>query len=53
MARATFTIIGEIGEFDRIDNLYRALKREGQKALTNWEIRVQAEYVETEAEHKE
>ncbi len=49
-ARATFTIVGDIEEFGRIDNLYRALKREGSKMLKNWEITVEASYEEKEGE---
>ena len=47
MPKAMFKITGEITEFDRIDNLYRALKREGEKLLTDWTIEVTAEFSET------
>lgn len=52
MPRAKFTIEGEINEFERIDNLYRSLKREGSKMLKNWTIEVTAEYTEIEGEKK-
>jgi len=48
MPRTTFTITGDISDFERIDNLYRKLKLEGGKMLTNWEIKVQAFYEETQ-----
>ena len=44
--KATFTITGEIDDFTRIDNLYKALKREGVKLLKNSTIHVQVEYIE-------
>jgi len=50
MPKAKFTITGEIEEFDRVDNLYRSLKREGAKMLKNWTIEVNAEYTEKEGE---
>lgn len=46
MLKATFTISGNIKDFPRIDNLYRALKREGEKLLTDWQIEVDAKYQE-------
>ena len=39
---------GEITAFDRIDDVYKALKREGIKLLTNWEISVKAEFSENQ-----
>ncbi len=50
MPRATFKISGEIKEFERLDNLYRVLKREGEKLLDKWEIEVNAEYTEKQGE---
>ena len=50
MPKATFTITGEIEEFDRLDNLYRSLKREGSKLLKNWKITVAADYEEIQGE---
>lgn len=49
MPKAVFTMSGDIADFDRIDNVYKTLKREGEKMLTNWEIKVTAEYSETQA----
>ena len=46
MPQAVFTISGEIEAFDRIDNLYNALKSQGSKALKNWEIKVDVSYSE-------
>jgi len=48
MPRTTITITGEIAEFDRIDNLYNRLKSEGEKMLTDWEIKVEAFYTESQ-----
>ena len=53
MPRALFKIEGEIADFDRVDNLYRSIKREGVKGLKNWKIEVSVDYSETEAERKE
>ncbi len=44
---ATFEISGEIEDFTRLDNLYRTMKREGEKLLKNYIIKVTAEYEET------
>lgn len=46
MPKATFKITGEITEFDRVDNLYRALKSQGEKMLKNWTIEVTVEFKE-------
>lgn len=46
MPRAEFKITGDIAQFDRIDDLYKVMRREGIKLLTNWEITVKAEYAE-------
>ena len=48
MPRAEFNMIGDIAAFDKIDNVYTALKREGAKLLTNWELTVKAEFTETQ-----
>ncbi len=50
MPRAKFTITGDIAEFDRVDNLYRSLRREGSKMLKNWTIEVTVDYTEKEGE---
>jgi len=44
---AKFEISGEIDDFTRLDNLYRTMKREGEKLLKNYTIKVSAEYEET------
>ncbi len=46
MPKAIFTMSGEIAAFDRIDDVYKALKREGSKLLLDWEITVTAEFKE-------
>ncbi|MQY79688.1 MAG: hypothetical protein GH151_10925 [Bacteroidetes bacterium] len=50
MPRATFSISGDVTEFERVDNLYRSLKREGKKMLKNWTIDLKVEYSEKEGE---
>lgn len=48
--RTTFKITGDIDEFDRVDNLYKTMKREGEKLLKNWVIEVEATFSESEEE---
>lgn len=48
MPKATFTITGDIEEFDRVDNLYRVMKREGIKMLKNWTITIATTFEEKE-----
>jgi len=50
MPKGKFTIEGEIDDFTRIDNIYRTLKREGEKLLTKWKISFDIEYEETQGE---
>ena len=50
MPKAVFTIEGEIGDFTRIDNLYRSLKREGEKLLKDWTIKLDVSYQERKGE---
>lgn len=45
---AKFEITGEIEDFNRLDNLYRTMKREGEKLLKNFTIKVTAEYEESQ-----
>lgn len=52
MPRTSFKITGDIDEFNRIDNLYRVMRREGEKLLKNWEIVVEASFSESEEEAK-
>ncbi len=53
MPGITVTLTGEIKEFDRIDNLFLALRREAKKMLTGWDIQVEAKYGEKEGEKSE
>ena len=46
MPTATFTITGEVKDFTRIDNLYRTMKREGEKLLDDWTIKFNVEFEE-------
>lgn len=46
MPKAVFQISGEIEDFTRVDNIYRSLKREGDKLLKDWTISFNVEYVE-------
>jgi len=50
MPRTKFTITGDIVDFERIDNLYRTLRREGAKLLKNWEMTMESTYSEKEGE---
>jgi hypothetical protein len=50
MPEATIIITGSIEDFMRLDNLYKALKREGDKLLTAWTINVEVKYTEKEGE---
>ena len=42
----TIKIVGNISDFNRIDNLYSALKRESGKLLSNWIITMDVNYQE-------
>jgi len=46
MPIAVFTISGEVKDFSRVDNIYRTMKREGEKLLDNWEIDFKVEFEE-------
>ncbi|GAI65194.1 unnamed protein product [marine sediment metagenome] len=50
MPEATFIIRGSIEDFTRLDNLYKSLKREGDKLLTDWTINVEVKYAEKKGE---
>ena len=50
MPMSTIIIRGEIEDFTRLDNLYKNLKREGDKLLKNWEIQVEVKYSEKAGE---
>lgn len=53
MPQATFIIRGAIEDFTRLDNLYKSLKREGEKLLTEWTIDVEVKYTEKQGEKPE
>jgi len=53
MPEAQFIINGNIEDFTRLDNLYKSLKREGEKLLTNWTIEVEVKYSEKQGEKPE
>lgn len=50
MPESVFIIRGTIEDFTRLDNLYKALKREGEKLLDNWSINVEVKYTEKKGE---
>lgn len=50
MPEATFIITGSVEDFTRLDNLYKSLKREGDKLLSDWEIKVEVKYSEKKGE---
>lgn len=50
MVEATFIIKGSIEDFTRLDNLYKSLKREGDKLLSDWNIDVTVQYSEKKGE---
>jgi len=50
MPQATFTVKGSIADFTRLDNLYKSLKRESDKLLTDWTIDVDVKYTEKKGE---
>ncbi|KKM76709.1 hypothetical protein LCGC14_1377430 [marine sediment metagenome] len=53
MPQASFIIKGDIADFTRLDNLYKSLKREGEKLLTNWTIDVEVKYSEKQGDKPE
>jgi len=50
MPQSTFVIKGDIEDFTRLDNLYKALKRESGKLLKNWTLDVEVKYTEKEGD---
>jgi len=50
MPEAIFTITGSIGDFTRLDNLYKSLKRESEKLLTDWTMNIKVTYEEKKGE---
>lgn len=53
MPQAVFTISGDIEDFTRLDNLYKSLKREAEKLLSTWEMKVSVTYEEKKGEKPE
>lgn len=50
MPEATFIVRGKIADFTRLDNLYKSLKRESDKLLSDWTIDVEVKYSEKKGE---
>ena len=50
MPRATFKISGDVKDFSRVDNIYRTMKREGEKLLDKWEIDFDVKFEEKQGE---
>jgi len=50
MPECTFTITGEIKDFTRLDNIYKAFKREADKGLSNWQMSASVQYTEKQGE---
>ena len=50
MPEASFIIRGKVADFTRLDNLYKSLKREGDKLLEEWTINVEVKYSEKKGE---
>ena len=44
----TVTLTGSIGDFTRLDNLYKSMKREAQKLFKDWQLKIDLDYTETE-----
>ena len=43
----TITLKGSIADFDRLDNIYRTLKREAPKLLSNYTLEIVMSYKES------
>lgn len=41
------TLKGKIADFDRLDNVYRSIKREAEKLLSDWELEIEMNYRES------
>jgi len=50
MPECTFTITGNIHDFTRLDNIYKALLREASKLLTDWTLSASVQYSEKQGE---
>ena len=53
MPEAIFTITGKIDDFTRLDNLYKSLKRESEKLLSEWTMNIKVTYEEKKGEKPE
>lgn len=50
MPFANFIIRGEIEDFTRLDNIYKAMIREIDKLLKGWTLDVEVKYTEKQGE---
>ncbi len=50
MPECEFIITGNIKDFARLDNIYKSLKREASKLLTNWTMNAKVNYSEKQDE---
>ncbi len=46
--QVVITLTGNIADFTRLDNVYKAMKRESAKLLKNWELKIDVNFQETE-----
>ena len=53
MPEATFIVRGNIEDFTRLDNLYKSVKREIAKLLSEWTFDVEVKYSEKAGEKPE
>lgn len=44
----TVTLTGSIADFNRLDNLYKVMKREAQKLFKDWQLKIDLDYSESE-----
>ena len=50
MPECTFTITGNIKDFTRLDNIYKAFIREADKGLSSWIMSAAVKYSEKQGE---
>lgn len=50
MPQAIITIEGNIEDFTRLDNVYRSIKRESEKLLKDWKLKINVVYSEAQGE---
>ncbi len=46
-SEVVITLSGDIADFDRLDNIYRSLKREAPKLLDNYTLEIEVKYRES------